>query len=108
MRGLPGLETPRTGAVDRLRAVVLAVLLHALLIVDRHAEAREVEHQVGVGLVQLVLDGVGVGGAQVLHVAGAPFQRRLGGRIEQALEAVDHVGGGELLAASRTARRRAA
>ena len=97
---LPRLEAPWTGAVDRLRAVVLAVFLHALLVVDRHREADEVHHQVGERLVQLVFDGGGIRRAQLLDVAGAPFQRRLGVGVEQALEAVEHVGGGELLAAA--------
>ena len=105
---LPRFEAPRPGAVGRLDAVVLAQRLDALLVVDRRREHGEVEQQVGVGLVQLVLDGVGIGGADLLEVAGAPGQRRLELGAGQPLEGVDDVVGGELLAAAEAARRRAA
>ena len=97
---LPRFEAPRAGAVDRLGAVVLAQRLDALLVVDRRGEHGEVEQQVGERLVQLVLDRVGIGGADVLEVAGAPGERRLELGAGQPLEGVDHVVGGELLAAA--------
>ena len=97
---LPALEAPRAGAVDRLDAVVLAQRLDALLVVDRRREHGELQQQVGERLVQLVLDRVGIGRAQFLDVAGAPGQRRLELGAGQPLEGVDHVLGGELLAAA--------
>ena len=97
---LPALETPRAGAVDPLDAVVLAELLHAFPIVDGVGVHRELQQQFGVGLVQFVFDRIGIGRAQLLDVAGSPAVGRLGLRILQALEAVDHIGGGEFLAAA--------
>ena len=69
-----------------LDAVVLAERLHALLVVDGVGEHGELQQQLGVGSFELVLDGVGVGRAQLLDVAGAPGIGRLGLRILQPLE----------------------
>ena len=67
---------------------------------DGVGEHGELEQQLGERLLQFVLHGVGIGRAQLLDVAGAPGERPLDGRILQPLEAVDHVRGGELLAAA--------
>ena len=97
---LPALEAPRSGAVDRLDAVVLAERFHAFLVVDGGGEHRELEQKIGEWLIEFVFDGVGIGRAQFLDVAGTPGQRRLQLGAGQALEGIDHVGGGELLAAA--------
>ena len=83
-----------------LQAVVLAQRLHAVLVVDRGREHRELQQEVGERLLQFVLHRVGIGRAQFLDVAGAPGQRRLELGIGQPGEGIDHVGGGELLAAA--------
>ena len=97
---LPRFETPRPGAVGALDAVVLAQRLDAFLVVDHVGEHGELQQQFGVRLLELVFDGVGIGRAQFLDVAGAPGIRPLDRGILQPLEAVDHVLGGELLAAA--------
>ena len=97
---LPGLEAPRAGAVGALDAVILAQRLDIVLVEDGVGEHGELQQQLGERLGQLVLDGVGIGRAQLLDVAGAPGEGALDLRALQPLEGEDHVLGGELLAAA--------
>ena len=97
---LPALETPRSGAVGALDAVVLAQRFHAFLVVDHVGEHGELQQQLGERLLEFVLDGIGIGRAQFLDVAGAPGKRSLDRGVLQPLEAVDHVLGREFLAAA--------
>ena len=69
---LPVIETPRPGAVGALDAVILAQRLDALLVVDHVGEHRELQQQFGERLLEFVFDGVRIGRAQFLDVAGAP------------------------------------
>src|SRR3546814_14521554 len=67
---------------------------------DRVEVLRHLIEQLGVGLGQLVFDGVVVDRPHLLHVAGTVLHHALGGRVEPALDGRLDVPGGELLAAA--------
>src|SRR3546814_9179417 len=67
---------------------------------DRVEVLRHLIEQLGVGLGQLVFDGVVVDRPHLLHVAGTVLHHALGGRVAPALDGRLDVPGGELLAAA--------
>ena len=97
---LPAGEAERSGAVDALHPEVAAERLDVLLVDDGRLEDREVLQQLAERLLELILDGHVVLGADLLDLAHAPGERRLGFLVHDAVDGVDDVLRRELLAAA--------
>ena len=85
-------------AVEAAHAIVGAERLDIGLVDDHREALGQLVEQLGERRFQTIFDGRVVNGDDVLDRAGAPAHRRTRRRIDPALDRIDDVGGGHLLA----------